>query len=189
MHDLLCKTILLVSKQFVIRKIIIQCILEKAFKDFTNSWGKTYWSVVTRVRFISFFKNWFYLCSFTRLWIFFFFECLVKENIANHSVNHPLFVDDTQLQKSALLNEMTSPTKELNACTDDIKTWMIENQLKLNDDKTEALPFPFSSSLKSSTVSLLDSITLALTTSPSLILLGTLQFLDSNLSMKKPVIN
>ena len=37
---------------------------------------------------------------------------------------------------------------------------MTENQLKVNDDKTEALLFPFSSSLKSSTVSLPDSITL-----------------------------
>ena len=37
---------------------------------------------------------------------------------------------------------------------------MTENQLKLNDDKTEALLFPFSSSLKSSTVPLPNSITL-----------------------------
>ena len=36
---------------------------------------------------------------------------------------------------------MTNLTKELNACTDDIKTWMAENQHKLNDDKTEALLF------------------------------------------------
>ena len=50
-----------------------------------------------------------------------------------------MIADDTQLQKSALLNEVTNLTKELNACTDDIKTWMTENQLKLNDDKTEAL--------------------------------------------------
>ena len=42
--------------------------------------------------------------------------------IANHSVNHQLFADDTQLQKSAPLREVTSLTKELNACTDDIKT-------------------------------------------------------------------
>ena len=53
---------------------------------------------------------------------------------------------------SAPLSEVTNLTKELNACTDDIKTWMTENQLKLNDDKTEALLFPFSSSWKASTV-------------------------------------
>ncbi len=84
----------------------------------------------------------------------------LSDIIANHSVNHQLFADDTQLQKSAPLSEVTNLTKELNACTDDIKTWMTENQLKLNDDKTEALLFSFLSSLKPSTVSLPDSITL-----------------------------
>ena len=68
--------------------------------------------------------------------------------------------DDTQLKKCAPLSKVTNLTKELNACTDDIKTWMTENQLKLNDDKTEALLFPFSSSLKPSTVFLPDLITL-----------------------------
>ena len=80
--------------------------------------------------------------------------------IANHSVNDQLFVDNTQLQKSAPLSEVTNLIKELDACTDDIKTWMTENQLKLNNDKTEALLFHSSSSLKSSTISLPDSITL-----------------------------
>ena len=37
---------------------------------------------------------------------------------------------------------------------------MTEHQLKRNDDKTEALLFPSSSSLKPSTISLPDSITL-----------------------------
>ena len=109
--------------------------------------------------------------------------------IANHSVNHQLFADDTQLQKSAPLNEVTNLTKELNACTDDIKTWMTENQLKVNDNKTEALLFPFSSSLKPPTVPLPDSITLGshdIPFSDSARNLGLI--LDSKLSMKKHVI-
>ena len=53
----------------------------------------------------------------------------LSDIIANHSVNHQLFADDTQLQKSAPLSEETNHTKELNACTDDIKTWLAENQL------------------------------------------------------------
>ena len=81
-------------------------------------------------------------------------------DIAKHSVNHQLFVDDAQLQKSTPLSEVTNLTKEPDVCTDNIKTWMIENQLKFNDVKTEALLFPFSSSLRPSTVSLPDSITL-----------------------------
>ena len=38
----------------------------------------------------------------------------------NHSVNHQIFADDTQLQKFAPLSEVTNLTKELSACTDDI---------------------------------------------------------------------
>ena len=92
--------------------------------------------------------------------LFVLYTTPLSDIIANRSVNHQLFADDTQLQKSAPLNEVTNLTKELNACTDNIKTWMTENQLKLNDDKTEALLFPFSSSLKPSNVPLPDSITL-----------------------------
>ena len=93
--------------------------------------------------------------------LFVLYTTPLSDIIANHSVNHQLFAADTQLQKSAAVSELTNVTKELSACTDDIKTWMMENQLKLNDDKTEALLFPFSSSLKPSTVFLPDSITLS----------------------------
>ena len=77
----------------------------------------------------------------------------------------------------------------MHACTDDIKTWMTENQLKLNDDKTEPLLFPFSSSLKPSAVSLPDSITLGSHNIPFSDSARNLGFiLDSKLSMKKHVI-
>ena len=63
------------------------------------------------------------------------------------------------------------------------------NQLKLNDDKTEALLCPFPSSLRTSTVYLPDSITLGshnIPFSDSARNLGVI--LDSNLSMKKHII-
>jgi len=83
---------------------------------------------------------------------------------------------------------MNNLTKELNACTHDIKTWMTENQLKLNDDKTAALLFPFSSSLKPPSVSLPDSITLGSHNIPFSDSARNLGFiLDSKLSMKKHV--
>ena len=63
---------------------------------------------------------------------------------------------------------------------------MTENQLKLNDDKTEALLFPISSSLKSSTISLLHLITLGSHNIPFSDSARNLGFiLDSKLSMKK----
>ena len=78
---------------------------------------------------------------------------------------------------------------QIYACTDNIKTWMTENQLKLNDDKTEALLFPFSSSLKPSTVPLPDSITLGSHNIPFSDSDRNLGFiLDSKLSMKKHII-
>ena len=113
--------------------------------------------------------------------LFVLYTTPLSDIIVNHSVNHQLFADDTQLQKSAPLSDVTNLTTELNACTDNIKTWMTENQLKLNDDKTEAPLFPFSSSLKPSNVPSLTRLLLALTTSPSLILPGTLDsFLTQN---------
>ena len=66
---------------------------------------------------------------------------------------------------------------------------MTENQLKLNDDKTEALLFPFSSFLETSTVSLPDSITLGSHNIPFSDSARNLGFiLDSKLSMEKHVI-
>ena len=66
---------------------------------------------------------------------------------------------------------------------------MTKNQLKLNDDKTEALLFHFSSSLKPSTVSLPDSITLGSHNIPFSDSARNLGFiLDSKLSMEKRVI-
>ena len=63
---------------------------------------------------------------------------------------------------------------------------MTENQLKPNDDKTEALLFPFSSSLKPSTVSLPDSVTLGSHSIPFADSGRNLGFiLNSKLCMKK----
>ena len=121
--------------------------------------------------------------------LFVLYTTPLSDIIANHSVNHHLFADDTQLQKSAPLSEVTNLTKELSAYTDDIKTWMTKNQLKLNDDKTEALLFPFSPSLKPSTISIPDSITLGSHNIPfSDSARNTGVIFDSNLSLKKHII-
>ena len=92
--------------------------------------------------------------------------------IANHSVNHLLFVDDTQLQKSAPLSEVTSLTKELNACTDDIKTWISSN---LMTTKQKLFSFHFHLPWDLPPFPSLTWLLLALTTSPSLILPGSLE--------------
>ena len=73
--------------------------------------------------------------------LFVLYTTPLSDIIASHSVNHQLFADDTQLQKSAPPNDVQSFTRDLQLCTDDIKSWMCSNQLKLNGDKTEAILF------------------------------------------------
>ena len=59
---------------------------------------------------------------------------------ANHSVNHQLFAN-TQLQKSTPPNDVWSHTHDLASFTDNIKAWRCNNQVKLTEDKTEAVLF------------------------------------------------
>ena len=73
--------------------------------------------------------------------LFVLYTTPLSDIIANHSVNHQLFADDTQLQKSTPPNDVQSLTHDLQSCTDDIKAWMCNSQLKLNEDKTEAILF------------------------------------------------
>ena len=119
--------------------------------------------------------------------LFVLYTTPLSDIIANHSVNHQLFADDTQLQKSTPPNDMQSVTHDLQSSTDDIKAWMCNNQLKLNEDKTEAILF--------STPSLSSCNCL-----PSSIMVGTHEImfsnkvrnlgfiLDSNLTMEQHVI-
>jgi hypothetical protein len=73
--------------------------------------------------------------------LFVLYTTPLSELIGDHSVHHQLFADDTQLHKSSSPNSLPVISDELKQCTSAIKIWMSENQLKLNDDKTEALLF------------------------------------------------
>ena len=67
-------------------------------------------------------------------------------NIArNHSLSVHTYADDTQLYLSYNVNELSEKnlTRErIELCISDIKSWMSNNKLKLNDDKTELLIVP-----------------------------------------------
>ena len=67
--------------------------------------------------------------------LFVLYTTPLSDIIAGDSVNHQHFPDDTQLQKSTPPNEMESLTRDLPLCTDDRKSWMCSNHLKLNEDK------------------------------------------------------
>ena len=117
--------------------------------------------------------------------LFVLYTTPLSDIIANHSVNHQLFADDTQLQKSTPPNDMQSLTHDLQSCTDDIKAWMCNNQL--NEDKTEAILFltPFLSSCHCLPSSIMVS-THEILFSDKVRNLGFI--LDSNLTMKQHVI-
>ena len=63
-------------------------------------------------------------------------------NICNHSLDFHLYADDTQFYLSFKPRDSISrqtAISQVEACIKDIKTWMTNNLLKLNDDKTELL--------------------------------------------------
>ena len=93
----------------------------------------------------------------------------LSDIIASYLVNHQLFADDTQPRKSTPPNDVQSLTRDLQLCTDDIKSWMCSSQLKLNEDKTEAILF---SKLSLPSYCLPSSVTVVLTKLHSLTKLG-----------------
>ena len=55
--------------------------------------------------------------------------------------HHHFFADYTRLQKPTPPNDVQILTRDLQSCADDIKAWMCNNELKLNEDKSEAILF------------------------------------------------
>ena len=58
--------------------------------------------------------------------------------IRRHGINFHSYADDTQLY-IAVSPDDTGPIDSLLNCILDIKSWMAENFLQLNQDKTEVL--------------------------------------------------
>jgi hypothetical protein len=59
--------------------------------------------------------------------------------IDSHAVLNQAFADDTQLYGSSPPSEVNSTITNMQHCISDVRTWMADHKLKLNDDKTEAL--------------------------------------------------
>ena len=58
-----------------------------------------------------------------------------------------MFADDTQLNHSESSENYSDLVRSLQDCVKDIGPWMEENNLELNNDKTEAIRFLLSSSI------------------------------------------
>ena len=58
-----------------------------------------------------------------------------------NGVCHHLYADDTQVYIAITPSNATMAIPSLQACLNHIQTWMAENKLKLNLDKTEFIVF------------------------------------------------
>ena len=59
--------------------------------------------------------------------------------ISRHSVSRHMFADDSELYKSDSPSEVFTLARTIESCVSDVKVWVVQNKLQLNDDKTEIL--------------------------------------------------
>ena len=59
--------------------------------------------------------------------------------LRHYKIQYHVYADDTQLYCSFDLHTPDEVLSTISACISDIRTWMIQNKLKINDDKTEFL--------------------------------------------------
>ena len=59
--------------------------------------------------------------------------------IKKHSMCYHMYADDTQVYKSAPPNDFPKLIHDFETCIKEIKCWMVDNKLKMNEDKTEII--------------------------------------------------
>ena len=72
----------------------------------------------------------------------------LSDLIAKYPLKHQSFADDTQLNTSFDSSNIDSAIEIIQHCTNDIQSWMVQNELQLNEGKTETLLVATSSSDK-----------------------------------------
>jgi hypothetical protein len=71
--------------------------------------------------------------------LFVLYASPVSDVINRHAMLHESFADDTQVHQSAPIAEIDGLMARTQECIADLKVWMTQNKLQLNDDKTELL--------------------------------------------------
>ena len=76
----------------------------------------------------------------------------ISEIVSYHSLSHHSFSDDSQLYKSGNFSQLPEIIHSTGSCISDVKAWMTNNQLQLNNDKTEMIPISTKTVLNSDSV-------------------------------------
>ena len=63
----------------------------------------------------------------------------ISEIVSYYSLSHHSFSDDNQLYKSGNITQLPEIIHSTQSCISDVKAWMTNNQLHLNNDKTEMI--------------------------------------------------
>ncbi len=63
----------------------------------------------------------------------------ISDIVTHHRLSHHCFSDDNQLYMSAPIDQLPSVIRHTQLCFSDIKAWMTNNKLQLNNDKTELI--------------------------------------------------
>ena len=69
----------------------------------------------------------------------------LSDIVERHSFSYHMYADDTQLYKSVTPNDRHYLFESLQSCVSDVKLWMVNNNLQLNEDETELILVPGSS--------------------------------------------
>jgi hypothetical protein len=71
--------------------------------------------------------------------LFVLYATPVSAIISRHALKHESFADDTQAHLSVAVGECDELVPRVRGCVLDLKDWMTDNKLKLNDEKTELM--------------------------------------------------
>ena len=76
----------------------------------------------------------------------------ISEIVSYHSLSYHCFSDDNQLHKSGNITQLPEIIHSTQSCISDVKAWMTNNQLQVNNDKTEMILTATKTVLKSDSV-------------------------------------
>ena len=63
----------------------------------------------------------------------------LSQVFSRHDMDHHMYADDTQVQAKTQPENFDLAITSLQDCTSEVQSWMTENKLKLNNDKTELM--------------------------------------------------